>query len=141
MSTVKCPECKASDARVLSGQCATCPHCCKTKRRVFKFCTACQREWPKSVSNDEACKLSKCAVRAALLSSECIDIPSSSVEGCPYFRACPSCKMLLTHTGMGCPNIICPQCETEFCFYCLNEECDGECTLVDNSRSLRELEM
>lgn len=89
------------------------------KRGVFQFCRACQREWPQNASN-YACTLSNCALRAALLSDTKISDPHSSVRGCPFFRACPGCKALLTHSGIGCPNITCPHCNTWFCFRCLH---------------------
>ncbi len=106
--------------------------------------------------------LPKCAFRAALLSVKQISDPQSSVNGCPYFRACPGCQALLTHNGEGCPNIICPHCDEEFCFCCLRPECygneyddDGDdtdeydsdsddtkiepCVIVDNAEILKHL--
>ncbi|KAL0193140.1 hypothetical protein M9458_011436, partial [Cirrhinus mrigala] len=88
-----------------------------------------------------------------------ISDPQSSVNGCPYFRACPGCHTLLTHNGEGCPNIICPDCDEEFCFRCLQQECfaneyyvndydedydsdDAEakpCVVVDNAETLKHL--
>ncbi|KAG1958926.1 E3 ubiquitin-protein ligase ARIH2-like [Pimephales promelas] len=53
-----------------------------------------------------------------------ISDPQSSVRGCPYFRACPGCKALLTHNGRGCPNIVCPHCGRHICFRCLRESAD-----------------
>ncbi len=105
--------------------------------------------------------LPKCAFRAALLSVKQISDPQSSVNECPYFRACPGCQALLTHNGEGCPNIICPHCNKEFCFRCMRPECyyneygdgydysdddsdcdDSEtepCVIVDNAEILKHL--
>ncbi|KAG1958927.1 E3 ubiquitin-protein ligase ARIH2-like [Pimephales promelas] len=120
------------------------------------FCWACRREWPRTASTTESCTLPNCALRAALLSVKLISEPQSSVKGCPYLRACPGCHALLTHSGEGCPNIICPQCNEEFCFRCLRSECyDNEdfdddddddvepepCVIVDNTEILQHLEL
>lgn len=155
MNKPKCPGCQGfDDIRKLDGQRAVCKSCSKVKRCVFQFCWACQREWPRDASTTNSCMLPDCALRAALLSVKLIDDPQSSVLGCPYFRACPGCKALLTHSGEGCPNIICPNCDEEFCFRCLAPECyddqyydsDNEediepvpCVIVDNTQSLQDL--
>ena len=92
--------------------------------------------------------------------------PNSAAFGCPFFRACPGCKALLTHDGVGCSNITCPHCDKGFCFRCLRDECypeeeyeynfsglsgdddddddddedgDGPCVLVDNSSAVLSL--
>ncbi len=128
---------------------------------MFQFCWACQREWPHDASTTNSCMLPKCAFRAALLSVKQISDPQISVNECPYFRACPGCQALLTHNGEGCPNIICPHCNKEFCFRCLRPECyyneygdgydysdddsdcdDSEtepCVIVDNAEILKHL--
>ncbi|XP_058630857.1 uncharacterized protein si:ch211-284e13.9 isoform X2 [Onychostoma macrolepis] len=123
MSSPKCPSCQQSDIRKLDGQRAVCRSCSKAKRAVFQFCWACQREWPRSALTTNSCMLPKCAFHAALLSVKQICDPQSSVNGCPYFRACPGCQALLTHNGEGCPNIVCPHCYKEFCFRCLRSQC------------------
>ncbi|KAA0717255.1 hypothetical protein E1301_Tti020834 [Triplophysa tibetana] len=123
MNALKCPGCqKSEDTKQVDGQRAICRSCSGAQRRVFEFCCACQREW---VRNSISCSLPDCALRAALLSDTQIDDPRSSAKGCPYFRACPRCKSLLTHNGEGCPNITCPKCHEEFCFRCLNQRCSG----------------
>uniref|UniRef100_A0A9J7YS22 RBR-type E3 ubiquitin transferase n=1 Tax=Cyprinus carpio carpio TaxID=630221 RepID=A0A9J7YS22_CYPCA len=121
----KCPSCDQSNVGVLDGQCAVCKSCSKSKRSVFQFCLACQREWPRNTPTTNSCMLPNCALRAALLNKTKITDPHSSARGCPYFRACPGCKALLTHNGEGCPNIICPHCSTPFCFRCLRQRCLG----------------
>ncbi|CAB1352607.1 unnamed protein product [Coregonus sp. 'balchen'] len=157
-TTLKCPGCHQAGARKVKGQCAVCQHCSMALRRVYQFCWACGREWPQSggapggQGGHFSCPLPGCALRAALLSPEVIVDPCSSAQGCPFFRACPGCKAILTHTGEGCPNIICPHCDKEFCFRCLKDSYDCEeedddfedpvpCIVVDNSQSLRELEL
>ncbi|XP_062844880.1 uncharacterized protein si:ch211-284e13.9 [Trichomycterus rosablanca] len=124
-SKPKCPICHQSDVKKLGGQCAVCQPCSKSLQRVYRFCWACQREWPNNLSVQSTCTLPNCALRAALLSDKEITDPKSSARGCPYFRACPQCKALLTHNGVGCPNIKCPECKTTFCFRCHRSRCFG----------------
>ncbi|KAK7173362.1 hypothetical protein R3I93_003246 [Phoxinus phoxinus] len=126
MNSPKCPICQQSDIGKLDGQRAVCRSCSKSKRCVFQFCLACQREWPRDSSTTNSCMLPNCALRAALLSDTKISDPQSSARGCPYFRACPGCKALLTHNGIGCPNIVCPHCGRGFCFRCLRQRCFGQ---------------
>lgn len=107
----------------MDGQRAVCKSCSEATRRVFQFCSACQREWPRDASITNSCALPNCALRAALLSPQLIDDLRSSAKGCPYFRACPKCKALLTHNGDGCPKIKCGKCSNMFCFRCLRQLC------------------
>lgn len=152
---LQCPGCNQNLVPNSEMQSVVCPSCSKAKRRVFRFCWDCQREWPHSASPNSTCAQLKCAIRAALLSDKRISDPDSLANGCPYFRACPKCNALLTHNGIGCPNITCPECFTEFCFRCLRTNCFGialnifgllrrryllneadQCTIVENSQSL-----
>ncbi|XP_046876257.1 E3 ubiquitin-protein ligase RNF144A isoform X2 [Hypomesus transpacificus] len=159
-SPLACPRCKNTGARKVSGQLAVCHSCSTFMRRVYQFCWACRREWTGQAGSG-VCPRPDCALRAALLSSEVISNQSSSVNGCPFFRACPGCTALLTHTGDGCPQIDCPECGEIFCFRCLKTECDDDydddsddddfndddtdvsevsshyrCTIVDNSQTI-----
>ncbi|XP_056602371.1 probable E3 ubiquitin-protein ligase RNF144A-A [Triplophysa dalaica] len=128
MDIIKCPGCHHSSKRTLNGQRVVCKTCSKSKKCVFQFCYVCQREWPRDAMSTDECVLPNCALRAALLSAKQIDNPESSVRGCPYFRACPRCKALLTHDSDGCPYIVCSNCNEEFCFRCMAPECDyDEC--------------
>ncbi|GAA6074576.1 uncharacterized protein si:ch211-284e13.9 [Tachysurus ichikawai] len=119
----QCPDCNKEVVKKSDGQCVVCQSCSEAKRRVFRFCWDCQREWPKTTSAYSACNQPNCALRAALLSDKRISDPNSSAKGCPYFRACPNCNALLTHDGQGCPKINCPKCFTAFCFRCLRQRC------------------
>nr|XP_055055781.1 probable E3 ubiquitin-protein ligase RNF144A-A [Misgurnus anguillicaudatus] len=160
MKLIKCPGCRRSRMKKLDGQRVVCRSCSKAKRRVFQFCWACQREWPREASSNDSCILPNCALRAVLLSTKQISDLQSSVRGCPYFRACPKCKALLTHDGDGCPNIVCPQCKEEFCFRCMRPECYDDyddyetdfddsdydieiqkCVIKNNTEILQELEL
>ncbi|XP_062392362.1 E3 ubiquitin-protein ligase RNF19B-like [Sardina pilchardus] len=160
----ECPRCHKPDGRVVDGHRSVCKRCSRSLRRVYQFCWACRREWPRtgSLAQGRACTLPNCAVRAALLSEERISDPTSAANDCPFFRACPGCKELVTHSGEGCRYITCLSCATEFCFRCLREECcleeeeeesylyyedeeDEEetletCYIVDNSAALLSLE-
>ncbi|XP_036379806.1 probable E3 ubiquitin-protein ligase RNF144A-A [Megalops cyprinoides] len=119
----RCPRCQQERPKKLGDQRTVCKFCSKALRRVYQFCSACQREWHQTEgTGGDSCSLPGCGIRAALLSSDVITDPVSSVVGCPLFRACPSCKNLLTHSGEGCPNITCPHCNTLFCFRCLKED-------------------
>ncbi|KAG7314483.1 hypothetical protein KOW79_021786 [Hemibagrus wyckioides] len=157
-SKPKCPGCNQEVIKNSDGQCVACQLCSKKKRRVFCFCWDCQREWPRTISAKSICTQPNCALRAALLSDKRISDSNSSAKGCPYFRACPNCKALLTHNGIGCSLITCPKCSTEFCFRCLCSECTGfdlnmvdfelhrhvfndtpQCNIMDNSQSLMSL--
>uniref|UniRef100_A0A3B4CAS9 Si:ch211-284e13.11 n=2 Tax=Pygocentrus nattereri TaxID=42514 RepID=A0A3B4CAS9_PYGNA len=156
-SLPKCPVCHKTDVKKLDGQCILCRRCSETMRRVYRFCGACLREWSNGCPVDSACNLPDCALRAALLSTKRINDPNCSVYRCPYFRACPTCRALLTHTGQGCPNIVCPHCHMGFCFRCLRQNCYGEddsdsdfelqdprieqCTIVKNSSCLAALKL
>ncbi|KAF4073294.1 hypothetical protein AMELA_G00257330 [Ameiurus melas] len=139
----KCPHCHQRVVTDSTRQCVVCQLCSKAKRRVFRFCWDCQREWPDTTSPNSSCTQPNCALRAALISKKRIKDPNSSVMGCPYFRACPTCNTLLTHNGDGCPDIECPECCTEFCFRCLDQICSldevQECTIVDNRQSLKKI--
>ncbi|KAF4073293.1 hypothetical protein AMELA_G00257320 [Ameiurus melas] len=154
----KCPGCHREVVPNSEGQCIVCHLCSKAKRRVFRFCWDCQREWPCSTSANSSCTQPNCALRAALISDKRISDTNSSAKGCPFFRACPKCYALLTHNGQGCPNIVCPKCSTGFCFRCLRPRCIftdlnlihfirerhrlnelpqfQQCTIVDNTQSL-----
>ncbi|XP_076867015.1 uncharacterized protein LOC143518419 isoform X2 [Brachyhypopomus gauderio] len=136
----KCPLCLGSDTVKLNGLRAMCRQCSKSRRRVYSFCWACQREWPKKAEAEASCNLDRCALRAALLSDECITEPHSSAKGCPFFRACPECNTLVTHNGVGCPNVRCPQCRKGFCFRCLRRVCYGM-RARDFQTILRELQL
>ncbi|XP_076866896.1 uncharacterized protein LOC143518343 [Brachyhypopomus gauderio] len=136
----KCPLCQGSDTVKVNGHRAMC-HRCSKSYDIYCFCKACQLERLKSAEADASCRPARCALRAVLLSEECITDPSSPAKGCPFFRACPKCNTLVTHNGRICPNVTCPGCSTLFCFRCIRQMyCRGVgCTIVDNSRSLEAL--
>ncbi|KAG7464618.1 hypothetical protein MATL_G00167340 [Megalops atlanticus] len=136
----QCPRCHQQGVKPSGGQRAKCVSCSKDLGRVYRYCYACKRQWPRGRTRENSCTLPGCEIRAALLSSETITNPLSCVHGCPFFRACPCCKALLTHTGQGCPNIMCPHCGLEFCFRCLRRDClIDPCPVVNNSESLKAL--
>ncbi|XP_034612222.1 uncharacterized protein LOC117869485 isoform X2 [Trachemys scripta elegans] len=63
----------------------------------------------------------QCPLQAVLYDTLEIQAPGSSVHGCPSLRACPECHTLVSHTGLGCPLVECPECWTEFCYRCLRD--------------------
>ncbi|XP_062392361.1 uncharacterized protein DDB_G0292642-like [Sardina pilchardus] len=141
---IQCPGCLQPDGRVVDGHRTVCPHCSTSRRRVYQFCWACRREWPTTGSQlqGHACTLPNCALRAALLSEERIADPKNAGLHCPFFRACPNCKELVTHSGSGCKCITCTKCATRFCFRCLRKPYCPQtvaCVIVDNSAALQSL--
>ncbi|KAG7484852.1 hypothetical protein MATL_G00053700 [Megalops atlanticus] len=87
----RCPRCQQERRKKVGDQRTVCKSCSKALRRVYQFCSACQREWPQAeASGGDSCSLPGCGIRAALLSSNVITDPATSVVGCPFFRACPS---------------------------------------------------
>ncbi|XP_066515021.1 E3 ubiquitin-protein ligase arih1-like [Hoplias malabaricus] len=70
------------------------------------------------------CTNKSCHIVSTLLKCDLITEPSSSVWGCPLFRACPKCHSLMMHVD-GCNNVSCQSCAHEFCYICLgsSEKC------------------
>ncbi|XP_048853843.1 E3 ubiquitin-protein ligase lubel-like isoform X2 [Brienomyrus brachyistius] len=121
-ASIMCPQCNLGVGRRVRGQRAVCHPCSSASRSIYQFCCSCRRKWRGHAGS--SCKLPFCQTRAALLSSELIAKEDSMVKDCPFFRICPECRTLVTHSGEGCPNIQCPECETSFCFRCL--KCDAD---------------
>ncbi|XP_066578451.1 uncharacterized protein LOC136768257 [Amia ocellicauda] len=128
----QCPRCHGP-MRVAPGGSAIvpCQSCSISLRRVFLFCTDCGRECEGLAGEGRGCTRSDCALQAALLSTETVG--SGSVAECPLFRQCPNCQALLSHTGRGCPRVMCPQCGVLFCHSCQRRRCSGECITHDIS--------
>ncbi|KAJ8347705.1 hypothetical protein SKAU_G00262940 [Synaphobranchus kaupii] len=101
----QCPRCQQEQAKIVGDQRAVCSVCSKALQRVYQFCWACRREW-QGENGSNSCDLLGCGLKAALLSEDVITDSESFVQGCPFFRACPTCKALLTHSGEGCPSIV-----------------------------------
>lgn len=134
-----CPGCNSQIYRSCAPSlCEPCFICSKNKRAIYQFCWACQREWKGPSPKTDCCSNKDCRIREALLSGS-IDTPGSSVKGCPKFRACPGCNALLTHTNVGCKYIRCPACNRSMCYRCLEVSPCKNCTIQDNSSTLKRL--
>lgn len=139
---LQCPRCQSWCSKGSCGVRNVCKPCSKQLHQVYQFCWACRREWPKEAALESVCSLPQCGLRAALLSPETITVPGASVVGCPFFRVCPGCKALVSHTGTGCHNLKCPDCRIWFCFRCMKKGiCLENCRIVDNSSSIRDLKL
>lgn len=122
----KCPKCisfieREENSCNLETECKICN---------FKFCWLCESKWnyKKAInSNRFSCGRSNCQNKELQILSECKMIKLIScpkLEEIPSIRACPKCFKILEHNGLGCKNIICKQCSTEFCFACLQNTID-----------------
>ncbi|XP_018559491.1 uncharacterized protein LOC108902202 [Lates calcarifer] len=117
-----CPGCKSrvmrDDPNNLSVECTVCT---AERKSQFLFCWQCLREWKGPYPHTDGCENEGCRNLIETL-RQCPDIIFESVKevtGCPSIRACPTCGQLVEHNKTKCKNIVCPQCEVEFCFVCL----------------------
>ena len=122
----ECPGCRSFVEREdLMNLRVTCPVCTK-KKRTPDFCWQCLKTW----SGSESTSAFKCG------NSECEHPQLPSVRDSAMFtlnekqvpirRACPTCGKVVEHMGDGsCKFMICPRCQKEYCFMCLElkEEC------------------
>ncbi|XP_078391095.1 E3 ubiquitin-protein ligase DDB_G0292642-like [Cetorhinus maximus] len=122
----KCPDCNFLVQRLdLERLCVECLFCSNARGKLYQFCWDCMREWknPDPLSPD--CGNKSCTITATLLSCPLIDVPHIEVHQCPVVRACPNCEALVSHCQEGCPQVVCPNCFSEFCYRCLGiEECN-----------------
>lgn len=93
-------------------------------------------EWKGPQNRADRCDNEGCTIEWKLL-RDCPMIPLTYFGigvCCPKIRKCPFCGMLIEHKTEGCNNMICPQCNNEFCFICLESghEYDyfGACTIA-----------
>uniref|UniRef100_A0A3Q2GG40 Probable E3 ubiquitin-protein ligase RNF144A-A n=1 Tax=Cyprinodon variegatus TaxID=28743 RepID=A0A3Q2GG40_CYPVA len=118
-----CPGCKYSVTRkVESNLSVRCQMCTATKGRTYEFCWQCLREWKGPQPRTDRCDNEGCCNDALKTLRDCPYVNFEKVKGvteCPSIRACPTCGILVEHTGKQCKNITCRQCKVEFCFVCL----------------------
>lgn len=104
-----------------------CKICSAKKGRSYDFCWQCEEEWSGPTTSSVKCGNSNCehpelpAVRNCPL----IKLEDTTLPEIPSRRACPTCGKVSEHTGKKCKNVICPRCNVEFCFACL--ETTAEC--------------
>lgn len=118
-----CPGCKYSVTRKdESNLSVRCQMCTATKGRTYEFCWQCLREWKGPQPRTDRCDNEGCCNEALKTLRDCPYAVFENVKGitqCPSIRACPTCGILVEHTGKRCKNISCRQCKVEFCFVCL----------------------
>ncbi|KAJ0050141.1 hypothetical protein NL108_012387, partial [Boleophthalmus pectinirostris] len=118
-----CPGCRSHVVRTdLTNLCVECPQCSCDKKQNISFCWQCLREWRGAAPRSDHCENTGCVNQALVTLRTCPNISFSEVQGvvgCPSVRACPTCGLLVEHSGEKCKNIVCPECEVEFCFVCL----------------------
>ncbi|XP_038588331.1 E3 ubiquitin-protein ligase RNF144A-like [Micropterus salmoides] len=124
-----CPGCKSCVVRAdLSDLGVECTKCTAAKRRPFRFCWQCLREWKGPAPRSDRCENDGCVNEPLETLRNCPDIVFESVKGvtgCPCIRACPTCGFLVEHNRTQCKTIVCSRCKVKFCFVCLQftEEC------------------
>ncbi|KAK2863047.1 hypothetical protein Q5P01_002580 [Channa striata] len=126
-STKLCPKCKSSVTRKnpsnLRVSCTVCP---TNKRRTYKFCWQCLREWKAPASRSDHCGNDGCTNESLKTLKTCPNIIFHTVQGrtpCPSIRACPTCGILLQHDDKSCEKVTCLRCKVRFCFLCLKQKC------------------
>ncbi|XP_067399037.1 uncharacterized protein [Emydura macquarii macquarii] len=118
----QCPRCQRLVQRLDPGTLRTpCLPCSQEAGgELYCFCWGCLTDWRGSSPHTDL----RCPLQAALHDAPKIQAPRSSVHGCPSLRACPACRVLLSHTGKGFPQVGCPECRFRFCYRCLGP-CKG----------------
>ncbi|MEQ2234130.1 hypothetical protein ILYODFUR_028845 [Ilyodon furcidens] len=120
--TKPCPGCKYSVTRKDSSNLSVhCRICTAKKGYIYEFCWQCLREWRGPQPRSDHCGNEDCNNNSLNTLRTCPNVSFECVEviGCPAVRACPTCGVLVEHTGMKCKNITCYRCKVEFCFVCL----------------------
>ncbi|CAK6952977.1 uncharacterized protein LOC128383487 [Scomber scombrus] len=124
-----CPGCNSSVERAdLNNLSVLCSVCTAEKKKDYRFCWQCLREWKGPTPRSDRCDNDDCINEPLETLRKCPEIIFEKVEGvtgCPSIRACPTCGLLVGHDRTMCKNIVCPRCDVEFCFVCLKvtEEC------------------
>ncbi|XP_036969012.1 probable E3 ubiquitin-protein ligase RNF144A-A [Acanthopagrus latus] len=124
----ECPGCNSRVVRNdLSNLNVECSVCTASKRRTYRFCWQCLREWKGPAPRSDRCDNDGCPDPLNTLKN-CPDIVFEDVKGvngCPCIRACPTCGMLVEHNKTQCKSVICHRCRVKFCFVCLKitKEC------------------
>ena len=114
----ECPGCESLCIKKNKvDQVVRCPVCTKKNGAAFDFCWSC-----KNPSTTEHCLMRDCDAQDPRLKylKTCEKKVIIQVPNCPSLRACPTCGVLIEHTG-ACKHMICQGCDTEFCFICLKK--------------------
>ena len=122
----ECPGCRSFVEREdLTNLHVTCPVCSKKKGRTYDFCWQCLQDWTGLAKSAVKCGNSTC-VHPELASVQ--DSLTFTLNGkeVPLRRACPTCGKVVEHMNdKTCKFMICPRCQNEYCFMCL--ELKSEC--------------
>ncbi|CAM5118517.1 unnamed protein product [Eretmochelys imbricata] len=121
MTSKRCPNCKSFvERRDLKNLRVVCILCRSLKEEVFEFCWQCLKPWKGAGAPSERCENEGCKNQSLEVLANCKlkDLPGSEIKICPSVRACPTCGRLIEHMEK-CKYIVCPQCQVEFCFACL----------------------
>ncbi|XP_053199075.1 probable E3 ubiquitin-protein ligase RNF144A-A, partial [Scomber japonicus] len=125
-----CPGCKCRVVRTsLSDLSVRCSVCTAEKKKDYRFCWQCLREWKGPILRSDRCDNDGCNALLETLRT-CPDIIFKNVKGvtdCPSIRACPTCGLSVKHNTQNCKNIVCSRCKVGFCFVCL--KVTKECSL------------
>ena len=117
----ECPKCGCLITRTDSGFRVKCLMCYKDGT-TFVFCWCCSGEWKRPGSGYKICGNLKCdpdkSTFVQLLATCNTTKMKYSEVVVPAIRACPKCGEGINHKE-GCKHMLCPTCDTEFCFVCL----------------------
>ncbi|XP_032439414.1 probable E3 ubiquitin-protein ligase ARI7 [Xiphophorus hellerii] len=118
-----CPGCSSYIEREdLTNLCVQCLVCTADKNEQVQFCWQCLMPWKGPAPRSDRCDNNGCINHDLELLRTCKTtsfLEVVGVVGCPSIRACPTCGHKVEHDKTGCKNIICPRCQVEFCFVCL----------------------
>ena len=121
----ECPNCKSFVERIdLKNLRVVCRMCQAFHSKKYEFCWQCEREWTVQISTaSDTCGRENCTNPILQLLKECNFIKLSECHAgfpdIPSIRACPTCGKNIEHSGQACKNMLCPRCNVEFCFACL----------------------
>ena len=114
----ECLKCSAYIQRDGNGTRMACP-ICKQKGINYQFCWTCQNEW-QNKDDFNICGNPSCDTNAEFqkVLNTC---STKNLYGVPVplVRACPNCKKAINHKE-SCKHMICPSCNTKFCYICLS---------------------
>ncbi|KAM3591088.1 uncharacterized protein V6R79_022098 [Siganus canaliculatus] len=123
----QCPGCTSHVLRAdPSNLNVECPKCTAEKKRSYRFCWQCLKEWKGPGPCSGHCGNEDCVSPLEILKN-CPDIVFDSIKGvtgCPSVRACPTCGLLVEHDKTHCKHVICHRCHEDFCFVCLKQSDD-----------------
>uniref|UniRef100_A0A3Q1GFT5 IBR domain-containing protein n=2 Tax=Acanthochromis polyacanthus TaxID=80966 RepID=A0A3Q1GFT5_9TELE len=136
-----CPGCKSSVMRTnKSNLNVCCKLCTSNKGRTFEFCWQCLKEWKGPKPRSDRCGNNGCCNQLLKTLQTCPNVVFETmpgITGCPSIRACPTCGSLLEHSKKYCNFVVCPRCQANFCFVCLQQRHHrSSCTVAPRQTSI-----